>query len=463
MKTLLNKNCKKKLSQLLKIVLLLVLCLRTNSAEDISNTDNGKVTDKMVILSEMKQVLDKMFELWYPLVLDTTYGGYFSDVDSQWNLKGTQNKMIVTQARHVWSVSNLIMQYPQYADLRYVADHGYYFLKDVMWDKEYGGFYDTVNRRGKVLTQNREIYKNAYGNSFAIYALAEYYKLTGDADALELAKETFNWLEKHSFDPVYGGYFQFLTRDGSPFREGMDGTPPKDYNSSIHILECFTELYKVWPDQLLRQRLESLLLFIRDFMTNKKGYLELYFSEDLKHLSFHNQDRNTIKKNYYMDHVTYGHDVETAYLMLDASEVLGLKDDTLTIRIAKKMVDHALMYGIDSSKGGIYDGGYYFEDKEKPEVIKNTKEWWSQTEALNSFLLMSELFPDESGKYYDAFVLQWDFCKKYLIDQKYGGWYWGGIDVSPVAIDSNKGTIWKGNYHTSRSLINCIKRLSKLE
>jgi hypothetical protein len=145
--------------------------------------------------------------------------------------------------------------------------------------------------------------------------------------------------------------------------------------------------------------------------------------------------------------------------MLEASEALGMKNDTTTLRIAKKMVDHTLAYGFDGERGGIYDGGYYFPGEDRPAIVRRTKEWWAQVEAFNSLLMMSELFPDDERHYYDKFLAQWEYCKTYLIDNEYGGWYWGGVDIEPSNRLFPKGTIWKGNYHTSRGLINCIRRL----
>jgi mannan endo-1,4-beta-mannosidase len=131
------------------------------------------------------------------------------------------------------------------------------------------------------------------------------------------------------------------------------------------------------------------------------------------------------------------------------------------LRVAKRMVDHALRNGWDDRRGGIYDGGYYLRAETKPSIVRNTKEWWSQAEALNSFLMMSELFPADAMQYYERFCDQWEYCKKYVIDQERGGWYWGGIDIVPDNKYSPKGTIWKADYHTTRALINCIRRLRR--
>jgi len=426
----------------------------------IQNRLNDLKTEKDTIRLEIQKVLNEEFTLWYPLSIDTVYGGFFSDINYKWELEGTQNKMIVTQARHVWSTASAAMFYQKDNVLRNISTHGVEFLKNKMWDKEFGGFYDLVDRSGEPIKEDGEIIKRAYGNSFAIYGLATYFRTSGDSVALKLAQETFLWLEKHSYDPQFGGYFQFMYRDGTPFMEGYKETPPKDYNSAIHLLECFAELHKVWGDETLKQRLQSLLNIIRDTITTEKGYMQLYFQRDWTPVSYRDSSDAVREKNYQLDYVSFGHDVETAYLLLEASEALGLENDAATLRVAKKMVDHALQYGWDNERGGLYDGGYYFRGEEKASVIKKTKEWWVQVEAFNAFLLMSELFPNEP-QYYDKFIQQWNYCKKYLVDSEHGGWYWGGTDVVADNKFTAKGTIWKGNYHTTRSLINSINRLKR--
>ncbi|MGA9120244.1 MAG: AGE family epimerase/isomerase, partial [Bacteroidota bacterium] len=280
-----------------------------------------------------------------------------------------------------------------------------------------------------------------------------------DTAALHLAQETFRWLEAHSHDSVYGGYFQFLSREGAPFVDGYHGTPPKDQNSSIHILECLTELYTVWPDPLVRKRLEEMLQVVRDRMVTEKGYLKLYFQRDLTPVSRRDTSGDISRRDLFLDHVSFGHDIETGYLLLEASKALGLKNDTKTLRIAKKMVDHSLKYGWDKEHGGVFDGGYYFKGKSEPTIVMKTKEWWGQLETLNSCLMMSQMFPHDPLNYEKFFVAQWSYCEKYLIDHEHGGWYWGGTDIVPANVKSAKSTIWKCNYHTSRAIINCIRRL----
>jgi cellobiose epimerase len=459
---------------LIFIVLILSLLTTCKTFALILTDDIQMVRDTAII--EMQQVLGDELKSWYPLSIDSLYGGFYSDMDYKWELAGRQDKFIVTQARHVWSTANACMFYQKDNMFRNISEHGVRFLKDIMWDKEYGGFYDLITRKGEPIKEYGSIIKKAYGNTFAIYGLAAYFRASGDSVALKLAQETFWWLEKHSYDPQYGGYFQFMTREGIPLQEGYrylklinethnrDGyiiIPPKDQNSSIHLLECFTELYKVWPDSILKERLSSMLHLVRDVITTDKGCLTLFFKRDWTPISYLDSSAAARDMNYEFDHVSFGHDVETAYLMLEASEALGIKNDAVTLKIAKKMVDQALQSGWDPEHGGFYDGGYYFRGKKKAVILRNTKEWWSQVEALNSLLMMSDLFPDDIHGYYKKFCVQWNYCKKYLVDQENKGWYVGGVDIVPEMRNAPKGSIWKCNYHTSRGLINCINRLKR--
>lgn len=418
-------------------------------------------TDHSVIISEVERALSTgLFERWYPLAVDSVHGGFLSTFDYRFEPVEPQNKMIVTQARHVWSTAKASQFYPD--DPRYLpaSAHGFAFLRDVMWDREHGGFYDVVTREGEVLTgRDGAIRKLAYGNAFAIYGLAAYYRAAGDAAALDLAREAFMWLERHSHDPVYGGYNQFLEADGTIMRGGYGMETPKDQNSSIHLLEAFTELYQAWPDDLVRERLQEMLVIVRDTITTDRGYLTLFFKEDWTPISYRDSSEAVRSEHYAVDHVSFGHDVETAFLMLEASHVLGLENDTATLTVAKRMVDHALRTGWDEAVGGFYDRGYYFAGDQDLTVIADSKNWWAQAEGLNTLLLMSELFPDDEMRYGERFLKQWEYIKTYLLDHENGGWYEGGLDKEPEWKTRNKGHIWKGSYHTGRSLMAVLARL----
>jgi cellobiose epimerase len=444
----------KTLSIWLAILLFLFSC---SSPEKVNHP-----TDQQ-ILGELSEALHKgILDVWYPRTIDSVYGGFLSDFDYKWEMKGAQNKMIVTQSRHVWTCSTVAEFYPERKDyFLKMASHGVQFLKNKMWDSKLGGFFNLVDQQGNVLTSGKadRIIKEAYGNAFAIYGLAAYVRQTNDTTALSLAKKAFHWLDQQSYDPQYGGYFQFLEADGTALKEGLLGVPPKDQNGSIHLLEAFTELYRVWPDPLVKERLLMMLALVRDRITHPKGYLQLFLNQDLSPVSYRDSAEEVRKKNWYHDHISFGHDGETAFLMLEASEIAGLENDTLTLRKAKRMVDHSIENGWDKTVGGFYEAGYYFKDQDTVTIIKDTKNWWAQAEGLNSLLMMAELFPNDPHNYKSLFLKQWEYIDTYLIDHEHGDWYSNGTDKEPGEKLAMKSHIWKGNYHTSRSLMNCMKRL----
>ena len=409
-----------------------------------------------------RSLRDELLHVWYPRAVDRDSGGFLSQFDYRFTPDGAQEKMIVTQARHVWTTARASQFFP--ADTMYLpaSEHGFVFLRDRMWDREKGGFYWLVTRGGtpKEDTPGR-IVKQAYGEAFAIYGLAGYYDASHDVRALALAKETFHWLEIHAHDPVHGGYFNYLERDGTPLRSGYANDPPKDQNSSIHLLEAFTELYRVWPDPLLRRRLAEMLALVRDTMRTDPGYLQLFFSANWTPLSYRNVPDSVRRADHFHDHVSFGHDVETAYLMLEASQALRFTKDPKTERYAKQMADHALRNGWDVSVGGFYDEGYYLKDKPGITITYDTKNWWAQAEGLNTLLLMADRYPRDPLRYEDHFFQQWSYIDRYLIDHQYGGWYPGGLDKEPDARTALKGQIWKAAYHDGRALMNVIRRLEQ--
>lgn len=447
----------------MKLTLPVLFCCCFWAFAACSSSEKKNQISANPIAKQLSDALNKgILDVWYPRTIDSVSGGFLSDFDYKWEMSGTQNKMIVTQSRHVWTCSTVAEFDPVRKDyFLKIASHGFQFLKTKMWDSENGGFFNLVDREGKVLKSGQagRVIKEAYGNAFGIYALAAYARVSGDTAALSLARKAFLWLDQHSYDPQYGGYFQFLEANGTPLKSGLNGVPPKDQNGSIHLLEAFTELYRVWPDSLVKDRLLKMLVLVRDRITHPKGYLQLFLNEDLSPVSYRDSAEQVRKKNWFHDHISFGHDVETAYLMLEASEIAGLENDTLTLRKAKKMVDHSVENGWDHDLGGFYEAGYYMRGQDTVTIIKDTKNWWAQAEGLNSLLMMSQLFPEDPRDYRSLFLMQWEYIDKYLIDHEHGDWYPNGIDKEPDAKLAMKAQIWKGNYHTSRALMNCLKRL----
>jgi mannobiose 2-epimerase len=403
---------------------------------------------------EMETMLRRdVLDVWFPRTVDNVNGGFNSNFTRDWQPNGTQGKFSVFQGRQTWVASQIAMRRPDMKDkFLPIARHGVEYLNNVLWDKQDGGFFWGLQDDGKISPVYTDG-KHLYGMSFAIYGASAAYQATHDPKALDLAQRGFHWIEAHAHDDKNTGYFEWLTRDGKPIpahpKTGkVEGLPValfpigyKSMNTHIHLLEAYSQLYEVWKDEALRKRLQELLEIIRDKVCVEPGAMNLYFTNAWQPIP---------------DHDSYGHDVETAYLMLEAEDVLGVKHDPRTERMAKMLVDHALNYGWDETYGGFYrDGTTIGKTEDK------LKEWWVQYEGLNALLIMHEKYGRQSDAYFKAFQLQWQFIKEYQIDSEYRGVYeLVGIDNKPTT--ETKGRIWKGSYHDGRALLNVEDRLKKL-
>lgn len=416
-----------------------------------------------------KSLNEEIINVWYPRIIDSTYGGYFTNFSYDWDKLPHQEKSIVYTARHVWTTSMLYQQYPDRKEFLTYAAQGFEFMKKHLWDDTYGGYYIVVGQDGSQIDSLGDE-KRIYGQAFAIYGLSKYYEVSKNEEVLEWTKKSFQWIEEKAHDPVNGGYYEDLLRQGAPLLAAdtlsiqlndrlMRGY--KDFNSSIHILEALTTLYHVWPDNLVRQRLEEMFHVVRDTMVTEPGFLQLYFEPDWTHVTGSMQEGNDQRNSWFFDHVTFGHDIETAYLLYEAAEALEMYDEE-TASICKMLVDHTIRKGWDEENGGFFERGLYVTP-DSLKIIDDHKSWWSQVEALNSLLLMHDLYPEADIDYYTYFLRQWLYIDQYLIDHAYGGWYGGGLDTNPEIKNAQKAHNWKTAYHNGRGMVNCINRLRSLQ
>lgn len=429
---------------------------------------SGQTSSEQTLLADTLEtsLFEFIIEPWYPLILDTQNGGYTSDFERDWTrAENSQMRALVQQARHVWSTAFIFEHYPERKEFLEYASHGFRFLRDHMWDKESGGFHAYCADDGTPDAPSMNE-KRIYGQAFAIYGLSQYYRMSNDKEALELVKKAFLWMEEYAHDKEYGGYFEFLKRDGSPYPVGVTDDINvrdsqtrglKDYNSSIHIMEAITELYRIWPDELVRTRLEEMFYLIRDTFTHPNGYLQLYFYPNWEQVTPETMNNSSEEILRLTTHFTYGHDVETAYLLLETAHFLGLGEDGKTHKIAKRLVDHSLESGWDHEAGGFFDAGILADGE--ISIFNHHKSWWGQIEGLNALLMMHQLYPEDPNDYYGKFLKSWEHIDTYLVDKEYGGWFNYGLDTNPESVNRHKSHIWKTTYHNARGMIRCIMGL----
>jgi cellobiose epimerase len=392
---------------------------------------------------EAEEILQKhILDQWFPRAIDRENGGFKESFSEDWTPGANSQKSIVYQSRLTWLSARAAAHDKKRAEeYKNISRHGIRFLAEKQWDKRQGGLFWAVDNAGNPAVNGN--YKHPYGLSFAIYAAAANYEVTGDNDALELAIKTFLWLDANSHDEKYGGYFEAIAS-----AKGNSGNPmgaragQKSMNTHIHVLEAFTQLYSVWPDKHLRKRTEEVLDICLNKIYSNRGYLHMFSDADWTPGKA--QD-------------SYGHDIETGYLAVEAAEALGKHDDQRTWTVARNLVDHGLEFGFDKRHGGFYDVG-----SPTGEDVATEKIWWVQAEGLNVLLLMHECFGKESPEYWNAFVKQWDFIKKYQIDHAHGGWYPKVHEDGTPITGRPKSDSWTEGYHQGRSMMNVIERLRRL-
>jgi mannobiose 2-epimerase len=419
-----------------------------------SAKSHGQTSDPAALGRKIDDVLQKeLTEHWYPHAVDQKRGGFHQNMAGDWSLLPDENTALVYQARMTWTAAAFAEYSPARRDefIGY-ARHGIAFLDGVMRDREMGGFHWVLDPRGKIDPRLGDD-KHAYGIAFVIYAASKARAVTNDERALIVARDAFDWLEKHGHDTKHDGYFEAFRRDGTPILTWAEDAPIwrrsdrlgiyfgyKTMNVHIHLLEALAELSRVDDRPIVKDRLRELLTIVRDKIAVVPGALNLYLTPDWRAIPAHD---------------SFGHDVETAYLLVEAAKAAGIPDDPATWRMARMLVDHALDWGWDDEYGGFYDKG----DSFGTPAYDRTKVWWTQAEGLNALLLMHHKFGASTDRYGKAFEKQWNFIDKFILDPVHGGWYWETTREGKHTGDGAKANAWKANYHTSRALMNVAKML----
>jgi len=384
-------------------------------------------------VEEIKQHLTKELIPFWESLQDKENGGYYGYMGYDLALDKHAVKGCILNSRILWFFSNA---YLLLKDKRLLEDaaHAYRFMKDFCLDKEHGGIFWSVTYDGKIEDDT----KHTYNQAFAIYALSSYYAASGDAEALNLAEDLQNLIEKNCTDEY--GYLEAFDREFHPARNDKlseNGViAEKTMNTLLHVFEAYTELYRVSGNVEVKKRLEWILDTIADKIYNPELHRqEVFFDREM---------------NSILDLHSYGHDIETAWLIRRGTDVLG-----------EKTYEDKMLPIILDLTGQVYrtafDGRSLANECEKGVVDEN-RIWWVQAEALVGFLNGYQLAP-EHKEYLEAAKAQWEFIKEYVIDKRPGSeWFWD-VNKDGQAV-SGKPIVepWKCPYHNGRMCIEVCRR-----
>ncbi|WP_010662112.1 AGE family epimerase/isomerase [Marinilabilia salmonicolor] len=392
------------------------------------------------LITELHQELTSILDFWSSHAVDDEFGGFAGEVDTRGKKVPGADKGLVLNARILWSFS-LAYNFLKKEEYLQLAHRAYNYLTSHFWDKENGGLVWAVDYKGSVSNSRKQI----YGQGFGIYGLAEYFKATGKQESLDFAIKLFDLIEQHSHDSVHGGYLEALSADWQSLDDmrlsAKDANSPKSMNTHLHILEPYSNLFRVWKNDKLKDRMKSLIrVFLDKILNNQTGHLHLFFDIDWM-----------VQSNM----ISYGHDIEGAWLINEAAELVG-DSDLLRESQQKtlKMVEAVMNEGMADDNSLLYE--YDFDEGK----MHTDRHWWVQGEAMVG--LLDAYGHSGNEHFYKMFLKIWQYIKEHVIDHENGGWFGLiGEDGKPLPNEVKVG-FWKCPYHNTRALIESIERIKRL-
>ncbi len=385
-------------------------------------------------MTSVELELQRILSYWSDHVVDKQHGGFYGALDPYSQVIEDAPKGLVLHARLLWTFSRAYRHDGQPKWLQ-LAERARSILHEQFRDSEYGGYYWMLDAQGKPLHTKKQI----YGQAFVLYGLTEYVLATGDKTLLPQVQELVSIVER-SYDPIHGGYYEAYTREWELEQDLRLGThdlnEKKSMNTHLHILEAYTNVYRVWRSDIIRLRLQYLIQLTAERIVDPvTGHFRLFFDEDWALRS---------------DRISYGHDIEGSWLLHEAAEVLGDPGVMEQIRpVAIALADAVLNNGIDRD-------GALWNEADPSGIIDRDKDWWPQAEAAVGFINAWQITADI--RYYEAAAASWHFIENVLLDHTYGEWFWK-VNEAGQPYSEPKVNEWKCPYHNGRACFELLERL----
>lgn len=382
---------------------------------------------------------EEILQYWITHVTDLTAGGFHGSVDNNNIPDLNAPRGIVQYSRILWSFSRafLFFENPGY---RQIADRAFNYIIDHFYDETHGGVYWSVDSNGHPLESKKQI----YGLAFCMYGMSEYFKISGNKDVLAFCQHLFQCIEKYSLDQKNGGYFEAFTREWENAEDlrlsEKDANEKKTMNTHLHIIEAYANLYTIWKEPSLENSITALLEVFDKFFINKQNFhLNLFMDENWN-------SRSRL--------VSFGHDIEAAWLLQQCAEIISNEKYTAVFKTYAVYIAKATEKAIDS------DGGIWYEyDEDEKKLIKE-KHSWPQAEAAIGFMNAYQLSGDETFLRHALNNLQ--FIWQYIKDRKNGEWFWGVDEHHWPMLHRDKAGFWKCPYHNTRACMELIKRMDTI-
>ena len=390
-----------------------------------------------MVSTEFRSELTQHIIPFWNKLRDDENGGFTGFMDSALNIDKKGEKGVILHSRILWFYSNayLLLKDEKLLDN---AKHAFKFLTEKCVDKEYGGVYWSMNYDGSV----KDDIKHTYCQAFFVYALSSYYRASGDKQALELAYSVVDLIEKNATDDV--AYLEKLSRDWKTVLANDELSEnglmaDKTMNTTLHLMEAYTELYLADKNEKVLERLKFQLQLTYD---------KIFDQNCNKLLVFFDKNMDVIG-----DIHSYGHDIEATWLIDRACDVIGDKEisekfGAMNKRIVRNIADIAYHK----------ETGSLLNEREN-DKINTWRIWWVQAETVVGFLNAYQR-GYSNDEYLDIASNVWNFIKGNIIDKREGGEWHSQLDDS-MKYAEFKPVVdpWKCPYHNGRMCIEAIERL----
>ena len=385
------------------------------------------------------ELVRNILPFWMNKSVDKEFGGFYGQINGFGQVVSGAEKGGILNSRILWTFSAAYNQLKDHG-YRQMADYSKNYVLAHFFDDTCGGTYWTINAEGRPADTKKQIYSQA----FFIYAMAEYFKITGDRVCLDKAISLYHLIEDKSFDKQLNGYFEAYSHDWKLLDDlrlsAKDANEKKTTNTHLHILEAYANLYRVWKDKELGSKLKNLVhIFLEKIIDPESHHLQLFFDD-------HWNSRSSL--------ISYGHDIEASWLVYEAAEVLEDND------LLKKVKSACIALAIASLEG-LQDDGSLIYEKDEPEGITDMdRHWWPQAETVVGLINLYDL--TRNDLYLAQAIKCWKYITKNLIDHKNGEWFWSiKADGKPNLLEDKAG-FWKCPYHNARACLEVISRCERM-
>ena len=419
----------------LQFLIIMCLIMASLSCRNVKTNDFKRIEEfKNEVAADLT---GNLLPWWSSKTVDYVNGGFYGRINMSDSVFIEADKAGIMNARILWAYSAAYRITKDTSYLR-LATRAKDYCLNYFIDKEFGGAYYTLDYKG----EPKNMVKHIYTNSYFIYGFTEYARATGDKEALEAAKAIFELIEKNAFDQKSNGYFEDFSREWERIHLRMLGTSDideKTQNTSLHIMEAYANLYRVWPEERMAECLKNLVDLFLDKIIDPHTY-HLHYIMD--------KDWNSTS-----DIESYGHDIEAAWLLREAATLLG------DSQLIKRVEEVAIKIAEAVEKAIQPDGSLIYEKNRTTGHVNDNRSWWAQVETIVGYFDAWEI--SDSEKFLDYAINCWNYTRNHFIDQTNGGWF-SSVSPDGEIRRGDKAGHWVCPYHNGRMSMEIIERVEKL-